>query len=84
MTDTARRPWLFWATVAFSALALAASAMLFVDYVRPAPVFCAPDGGCGLVRQTAFAYPLGVPLPAIGVLGMFAVAVSGLIPGRRA
>lgn len=84
MTDTARRPWLFWATVAFSALALAASAMLFVDYVRPAPVFCAPDGGCGLVRQTAFAYPLGVPLPAIGVLGSFAMAVSGLIPGRRA
>ncbi|HKU41809.1 MAG TPA: vitamin K epoxide reductase family protein [Polyangiales bacterium] len=75
---------MFWATAGLSAVALGASAMLFVDYVQPAPVFCAPDGGCGLVRQTQFAYPLGVPLPAIGVLGMFAVAISGLIPGRRA
>lgn len=75
---------MFWLSVVLSSLALGASAVLFVDYVRPAPVFCAPDGGCGLVRQTSLAYPLGVPLPAIGVLGMFAVAVSGLLPGRRA
>jgi protein-disulfide isomerase len=65
-------------------LALGASAVLLVDYVKPAPVFCAPDGGCGLVRQSALAYPFGIPLPFIGLWGMLAVSISGLWPGRRA
>ena len=34
------------ATVVFSSAALAASAMLLVDYVRPRPVFCGDGGGC--------------------------------------
>src|SRR5690606_5496208 len=74
----------FWITVVTCALALGASAVLLVDYLRPSPVFCGVDGGCGTVRQTAFAYPLGVPMPVWGVAGLLAVALLAFVPGRRA
>lgn len=74
----------FWITVVVAALALVASAILLVDYVRPAPVFCDAAGGCAKVRTTVFARPLGIPLPAIGLAGMLAVALAALVPGRRA
>lgn len=72
------------ATVVFSSAALAASAMLLVDYVRPRPVFCGDGGGCEHVRQTIFANPAGIPLPAIGVAAFVAHLVLALVPGRRA
>ena len=64
--------------------ALAASAMLLVDYVRPLPVFCGEGQGCSVLRQSAWARPLGIPLPAIGLLGFAALAVAALWPGPRA
>jgi protein-disulfide isomerase len=76
----------FWLTIAVVAVALVASAVLFVDYVRPAPVFCAADG-CADVKKTIFAHPLGVrwlPLPVFGIGGFFAIALLALVPGRRA
>jgi uncharacterized membrane protein/predicted DsbA family dithiol-disulfide isomerase len=63
---------------------LIASAALLVDYVRPRPVFCAEAGGCDAVRHTAFAAPLGVPMPAVGVVGFLAIGVAALLPGPRA
>src|SRR5262245_41347452 len=78
------KQWPFWTSVVLAAVALAASAMLLFDYLKPAPVFCAVDGGCGLMRQTVFAYPLGVPLPLYGILGLLAVSLLGLWPGRGA
>jgi uncharacterized membrane protein/predicted DsbA family dithiol-disulfide isomerase len=76
--------WPFWTGVAISTVALMASAMLLSDYMKPAPVFCAVDGACGRMRQTVFAYPLGIPLPLYGIAGLLAVSVLGLWPGRRA
>jgi protein-disulfide isomerase len=73
----------FWLLIALSIASLAASAILFVDYLRPAPVFCAVDGGCGLVRQTIFARPFGVPMPVFGVAGYLAIALLAFLPGRR-
>ncbi len=74
----------FWLTVVLAAAALVASAILLVDYVRPAPVFCEASGGCGRVKATIFARPLGVPLPAIGLIGMLGVGLAALVPGRGA
>lgn len=74
----------FAATMLACVAALVASAILLVDYVRPAPVFCDSDGGCGLMKRTAFAYPLGIPTPAIGIAGFLAIAFVALVPGRRA
>jgi predicted DsbA family dithiol-disulfide isomerase/uncharacterized membrane protein len=74
----------FWITIVACALALGASAVLLVDYLRPAPVFCGVDGGCGTLRQTVFAYPLGVPLPVWGIAGLLLIALLAFVPGRRA
>lgn len=65
-------------------VALAASSVLLVDYVRPVPVFCAQEGGCSAVRHTSFAYPGGLPLPALGIAGFVAVAVLLSVRGARA
>jgi predicted DsbA family dithiol-disulfide isomerase/uncharacterized membrane protein len=56
--------------------ALVASAALFVDYLKPAPVFCEEGGGCGAVKQTIFAHVYGVPTPAIGLFGMAIIGLS--------
>jgi predicted DsbA family dithiol-disulfide isomerase/uncharacterized membrane protein len=74
----------FYSTIAASAAALVASASLLVDYVRTAPVFCGDGGGCGLVKRTVLAYPLGIPMPVFGVVGMLTIALLALVPGRRA
>ena len=74
----------FWIVIALCAVALVASSLLLVDYVRPAPVFCGAEGGCGLVKRTAFAYPLGIPTPLIGIGGFLAIGLAQLLAGRRA
>jgi predicted DsbA family dithiol-disulfide isomerase len=73
----------FWVVIAVCALALVASSLLLVDYVRPAPVFCGAEGGCGVVKRTVFAYPLGIPMPLFGIGGFLAIGLAQLLPGRR-
>lgn len=74
----------FWITVAGCVAALVASAMLLVDYVRPAPVFCGAEGGCGAVKRTVFAHPFHVPMPVFGLAAFLAIALLTLIPSRKA
>jgi predicted DsbA family dithiol-disulfide isomerase/uncharacterized membrane protein len=74
----------FWLVIALCAAALVASSLLLVDYVRPAPVFCGAEGGCGVVKRTVFAYPLGIPTPLLGIGGFLAIGLAQLLPGRRA
>ncbi|WP_394823455.1 vitamin K epoxide reductase family protein [Pendulispora albinea] len=64
---------------------LAVSALLLVDYLRPAPVFCDMGGGCDRIRQTAYSSVLGVPLPAFGMLGFLTLGVLTWLrgPGAR-
>jgi protein-disulfide isomerase/uncharacterized membrane protein len=73
----------FWLTAVLTIAALVASAILLVDYVRPAPVFCEASG-CAKVKLTAFARPFGVPMPAIGIAGMLGLGLAALVPGRAA
>jgi len=63
---------------------LVASAMLAVDYVRPAPVFCQEGSGCEALKHTALAMPLGVPMPVVGLVGFLAIGVASLFAGRTA
>jgi protein-disulfide isomerase/uncharacterized membrane protein len=79
-----RKHLCFWLVVAFSILALVASSILFVDYVKPLAVFCNEEGGCGVMKSTRVAYPFGVPAPVFGVSGFLAIALAQLVAGRRA
>lgn len=78
-----KKAW-FWLVLALCIAAVAASAMLLVDYVRPAPVFCDEGGGCSVIRRTVYAHPAGIPTPVFGISGFLAVALAACLPGRRA
>jgi uncharacterized membrane protein/predicted DsbA family dithiol-disulfide isomerase len=49
-----------------AAVGFAASLAGLVDSLGAAPTFCAASG-CETVRESAWAHPLGVPMPALGV-----------------
>jgi protein-disulfide isomerase/uncharacterized membrane protein len=66
------------------AVGLVASAILTVDYLRPAPVFCNPDAGCAALKQTVFASFLKVPTPIYGLVGFSALGVLAVQRGARA
>jgi protein-disulfide isomerase len=63
---------------------LVASAILLVDYVRPAPVFCDEGGGCDAVKQTAFAHVLGIPTPVFGIAAFLSFGLLALLAGAGA
>ncbi len=69
--------------LALIAVGLAASGALLVDYTTHAPVFCAEGGGCEALRETVFAMPFGVPLPAIGLLAFFSLGMLAVMRGPR-
>jgi protein-disulfide isomerase len=54
-----------------------ASAYLLVDYLFGSGI-CLTGSGCDVVRTSSFAYPLGIPMPLVG-LGFYAVAVGLLL-----
>jgi len=63
--------------LAFAGLGLGASLASLVDYLGPTATFCAASG-CETVRASAWAHPLGIPMPLFGVLcfgAMFALAL---------
>lgn len=62
---------------------LAASAVLLVDYLSPAPLFCAEGGGCATVRRSAWSHPAGIPMPVFGLAGFGAVLGLSFTRARR-
>ncbi|MGZ8563146.1 MAG: vitamin K epoxide reductase family protein [Candidatus Limnocylindria bacterium] len=71
--STATARWRAIALVA-SIVGAAASAYLLVEYVTGQPGVCLTGSGCDLVRASAFAYPLGIPTPLIGLVFYLAAA----------
>ncbi|EYF00397.1 vitamin K epoxide reductase family protein [Chondromyces apiculatus] len=63
-------------------VALVASAALVADYQSAGdPAFCSMTSGCGAVRVSGYAYPLGLPLPNLG-LAAFASLLAGSLLAR--
>jgi protein-disulfide isomerase len=60
--------------LAFALVGLGASIASLVDYLTPAPTFCA-ESGCATVRNSAWSSPLGIPLPALGIVYFAAMSV---------
>ena len=69
-------------------VAIAFSAAIAADYYLPqAATFCSPGGGCQDVRHWAYGHriaglPIGVVLPALGMLG-FTALFAGSLPRER-
>ncbi len=74
--------WLSVFALALSCLGLGASLASLVDYLSPIPTFCAASG-CETVRTSAWAYPLGIPMPVFGVVFFAAMIVLALVARPR-
>lgn len=67
--------------VLFRVLALVGlglSAVLLESTASGTSALCAPGGGCDTVRGSAWAAPLGVPMPILGVLFFAAILAASL------
>jgi uncharacterized membrane protein/protein-disulfide isomerase len=69
--------------IAITLLGLAASAASLADSLAPAPAWCSA-GGCATVRASAWAKPLGIPLPFVGVGFFSALLALSLLDVTRA
>lgn len=89
--STAAARWRATALLA-SIVGAAASAYLLVEYLTGQPGVCLTGSGCDLVRASAFAYPLGIPTPLIGLVfylvaawvvlrTLDSVQIAGIAPG---
>ncbi len=68
--------------LALSLLGLGASLASLIDYLAAQPTFCA-ESGCETVRASAWAHPLGIPMPVFG-LAFFAVMIAlAFVPRPR-
>lgn len=76
------RPRLSLAAVAFAVIGLGASIASLIDYLGTSPTFCA-ETGCATVRESAWAHPLGIPMPVIGVAFFVAAVVLGFVEAPR-
>jgi protein-disulfide isomerase len=69
------RPRLSLAALAFAVIGLGASIASLIDYLGETATFCA-ESGCATVRESAWAHPLGIPMPVLGIA--FYAAALGL------
>ncbi len=68
--------------LALSLLGFGASLASLIDYTAVHPTFCA-ESGCETVRASAWAHPLGIPMPLFG-LAFFAVMIAlAFVPRPR-
>ncbi len=51
-----------------SIIGIGISSYLSFTYITHSPIACF-DTGCEIVRKSRYAYPLGIPMPIIGLLG---------------
>ena len=68
------RPRLSVLALVLSLVGFGTSVASSIDYMAAQPTFCA-ESGCATVRASAWAHPLGVPMPLLG-LGFFAAMIA--------
>lgn len=68
------RPRLSLAALGFAVIGLGASIASLIDFLGASPTFCA-ETGCATVRESAWAHPLGVPMPVLGI-AFYAAAIA--------
>jgi len=68
--------------LAMATIGLAASIASLFDYLGPSPTFCA-ETGCATVRESAWAHPLGIPMPVLGIAFFAAAIALGFVEAPR-
>jgi protein-disulfide isomerase/uncharacterized membrane protein len=68
--------------LAVATIGLAASLASLIDYFGTTATFCA-ETGCATVRESAWAHPLGIPMPLLGVAFFAAAVVLGFANAPR-
>jgi len=58
----------------FAIIGLAASVASLIDFAGSSATFCA-ETGCATVRESAWAHPLGIPMPVLGI-GFYLAAIA--------
>ena len=71
------------AAFAFAVVGLGASIASTIDYFGKAATFCA-ETGCTTVRESAWAHPLGVPMPLLGIAFYLAALALAFVDAPRA
>jgi protein-disulfide isomerase/uncharacterized membrane protein len=69
------------AALGFAVVGLGASIASLIDTFGASPTFCAD--GCAAVRESAWAHPLGIPMPVVGVAFFLAALVLGFVEAPR-
>lgn len=57
-----------WLLIVASVTGLLDSSFLFYKYLNASPIDCLLFDGCNTVAQSSYSRPLGIPLPAVGIL----------------
>lgn len=78
-----RTAGLTFVALAAAVIGLGASIASLYDFLGPAPAFCA-EGGCATVRASAWAHPLGIPMPVLGIAFFLVALALGFIEAPRA
>ena len=71
-----------WWALGFAVIGLAASIASLIDVLGDGATFCA-QSGCETVRQSAWAHPLGIPMPVLGVAFYLAAIALAFVPTPR-
>jgi len=45
------------------------AAYVLQSWLRQTSIVCLTGGGCDIVRKSAYSYPFGIPVPAVGLVG---------------
>ena len=79
---TPRQRGASFASLGFGVIGLGASIASLIDYLGASATFCA-ESGCDTVRASAWAHPLGVPMPVLGIAFFAAAIALGFIESPR-
>ena len=77
-----RTPRLTGVAIVAAVVGLGASIASLYDYLGPAPAFCA-ESGCATVRASAWAHPLGIPMPVLGIAFFVAALALSFVDAPR-
>ncbi|HTM19810.1 MAG TPA: vitamin K epoxide reductase family protein [Kofleriaceae bacterium] len=83
MTGSARIPVIAEHALRFAAaVGLGISVVLARSYLGDGPSLCGEGGGCDVVRESPWAWPLGIPMPILGAIYFAAILVLSGLRGR--